>query len=163
MGADDLIDLPVARHRALVDGGGTLGDVRPAGPRPGISPLRGSGAGAGGCADTPTGAPPGRPCRSPGRWSRCTAPAPPPQRRGPRGSPRGAPQAQLPADPIPQRPRHRQAPRATSSPLPVGAPLRRRRAITPTAATSGNLTGDRRPMAAHAATDRRPTHRRILN
>ena len=54
------------------------------------------------------------------------------------------PRAQLPADPIPQRPRHRQAPRATSSPLPVGAPLRRRRAITPTAATSGNLTGDRR-------------------
>ena len=39
VGADDLIDLPVARHRALVDGGGTLGDVRPAGPRPGISPL----------------------------------------------------------------------------------------------------------------------------
>ena len=59
--------------------------------------------------------------------------------------------------------RHRQAPRATSSPLPVGAPLRRRRAITPTAATSGDLTGDRRPMATHATTDRRPTHHRILN
>ena len=70
----------------------------------------------------------------------------------------GAPQAQLVGDPIPQRPGHLEAaaPRPRSTPLPLGAALRRRRPVAPTTAAArqphGRPSTDddprRRPIAA---------------
>ena len=75
----------------------------------------------------------------------------------------GAPQAQLPADPIPQRPRHRQAAPPRPSPRHLGAPLRRRRPVALTAAPGVDLPGHRRGTSTHPTADGGPTRLRILD
>ena len=163
VGADDLIDLPAARHRALVDRGGPLGDVRPAGPRPGVSPLRAAAPPAA-AAQTLRGFHVQRTAVERLVDGLCAwAPGDAvggevrPDRLG------GAPQAQLVGDPFPQRPGRPQAAAPRPATLALGAALRRRRPVAATTAAARHLTGHRRRRSVHPPGDSRPTCLRILD
>ena len=149
VGADDLIDLPVARLGALVHRRGAGGDVRPAGPRPGVALLPAASAPAA-AAQTLSGfhvqgtaverlvdgLDARRRLHAVGGEVRA-------DRRG------GTPPAQLGADAVPQRPRRLQAAPPRPSPRHLGAPLRRRRPVALTAAPGVDLPGHRRGMSTH--------------
>ena len=163
VGADDLIDLPVARLGALVHRRGAGGDVRPARPRPGVALLPAASAPAA-AAQTRSGfhvqgtaverLVDGLDARRRLHALRGEVRA---DRRG------GTPPAQLGADAVPQRPRRLQAAPPRPSPRHLGAPLRRRRPVALTAAPGVDLPGHRRGMSTHPTADGGPTRLRILD